>query len=267
MSEGKQALEVAIRAAKAGGAVQLRWLNKLQRRQMYKKGICDWVTDADKQSEQAILKLIRRAFPKHSVKAEESAPGEAMRDQQWLIDPLDGTVNYMHGFPMFCVSIAYVEKGRLESGVVYDPIRKELFTARRGHGAFLNGRRIHVSGASRFDEALLATGFPFRAKSKMDLYIGSFRKVFMHTGSIRRPGSAALDLSYVACGRMDGFWEMELQPWDVGAGALLIQEAGGRVTDFFGGKEFLRRGHILAGTPNVHKKLVRLLAPYFRGKI
>lgn len=267
MSESKRALAVAIRAARAGGRILKRRMAGLRRSQFSRKGKYDWVTEVDKESERAILRVLRKEFPGHSIKAEESAPAEATQSRQWLIDPLDGTVNYMHRFPMFCVSIGFVERGKLEAGVVYDPIREELFTARRGQGAFLNGRRIRVTSCSAFDEALLATGFPFRAKDKMDLYIGSFRKVFLKTGSIRRAGSAALDLAYVACGRMDGFWEMALQPLDMAAGALLIQEAGGRVTDFFGRPEFLEQGHVLAGNRPIHRWLLRLLAPYFRGKI
>lgn len=267
MSGTDRALQVAVRAARAGGRILKRRMEGLRRSQFSRKGKYDWVTEVDRESERAILKVLRKTFPDHSVKAEESAPAEAACARQWLVDPLDGTVNYMHRFPMFCVSIAFVERGRLEVGVVYDPMREELFTARRGHGAFLNTRRIRVTSCSAFDESLLATGFPFRAKSKMDLYIGSFRRVFLKTGSIRRAGSAALDLAYVACGRMDGFWEMALQPWDMAAGALLIQEAGGRVTDFFGEKAYLEWGHVLAGNRPIHRKLLRLLAPYFRGKI
>ncbi len=267
MSDSKQALKVAVRAAREGGRILLYRMNRLQRSQIHKKGECDWVTDADRASEEGILRIIRRAFPSHSIKAEESAPTEAARARQWLIDPLDGTVNFMHRFPMFCVSIAFVEGGRLEAGVVYDPVRKELFTARRGDGARLNGRPMRVATCTRFDECLIATGFPFRAKDQMDLYIASFRKVFMKTGSIRRAGSAALDLAYVACGRMDGFWEMALQPWDMAAGALLIREAGGRVSDFFGGGRFLEKGHVLAGNSRIHPQMVRLLAPLFRGRI
>ena len=267
MSGADPTLQVAVRAARAGGSILQRRMAGLRRSQFSKKGKYDWVTEVDKESERAILRVLRRSFPGHSIKAEESAPTVAAQERQWLIDPLDGTVNYMHRFPMFCVSIAFMDRGRLEAGVVYDPMREELFTARRGRGAFLNGRRIRVTSCSSFDESLLATGFPFRAKSKMDLYIGSFRKVFLKTGSIRRAGSAALDLAYVACGRMDGFWEMALQPWDMAAGALLIREAGGRVTDFFGEADYLERGHVLAGNRPIHRKMLRLLAPYFRGKI
>ena len=267
MPGSEQALEVAVRAARTGGRILRGRLGRLQRSQIRKKGKYDWVTDADHASEKAILAVLRRSFPRDSIKAEESAPSVASESRQWLIDPLDGTVNFLHGFPMFCVSIGLMERGRLEVGVVYDPTREELFTARRGHGAFLNGRRIRVTACATFEESLIATGFPFRARDKMDLYIGSFRKIFLQTGSIRRAGAAALDLAYVACGRMDGFWEMALAPWDMAAGALLIREAGGTVSDFFGKPGFLERGHVLAGNPRIHSLMLRLLAPYFRGKM
>ena len=265
--DSKNFLNVAVRAARESGRILLRRMSTLTRSQIRKKGKYDWVTDVDQASEERILRIIRKAFPSHSVKAEESAPTEGSGPFQWLIDPLDGTVNYMHRFPMFSVSIALAKKGVLEVGVVYDPMRQELLTARRGHGAWLNGKRIRVSPCSTFEESMLATGFPFRAKGYMDLYLSSFRRVFLETGSIRRAGSAALDLACVACGRMDGFWEMALSPWDVAAGALLIQEAGGKVSDFFGGPDYLEGGHILAGTPGIHRKMVSLLVPIFRGKI
>lgn len=242
-------------------------LGRLGKTQVHRKGKYDWVTDADQASERAVLKVIRKAFPNDSIMAEESAPDTAAATSQWLIDPLDGTVNYMHAFPMFSVSIALRRKGRLQVGVVYDPWRNELFTARRGGGAFLNGRRIHVTQNRTLEKALLATGFPFRAKDKMDLYIQSFRTVFMQTGSIRRAGSAAIDLAYIACGRMDGFWELALSPWDVAAGALLIEEAGGSVSGLFGRPDYLETGHIIGGNHAIHKHLVKLLTPVFRGRI
>ena len=267
MSPYKEELGLAVRAAREGGKILRREMSRLRRSQIRKKGKYDWVTDVDRASEEKILSILRNAFPDHSIQAEESAPAEAFRARQWFIDPLDGTVNYMHRFPVFCVSIGFQDRGKLQVGVVYDPLREELFTARRGHGAFLNGRRIRVTSCATFEESLLATGFPFRAKDQVDLYLSSFRRVFLKTGSIRRAGSAAIDLAYVACGRMDGFWEMSLAPWDMAAGALLIREAGGRVTDFFGGDRFLQKGHVLAGNPAIHRKMVRMLAPLFRGKI
>ena len=264
---GQRCLEVAVRAARAGGKILTERFGTLQRNEIQKKGKYDWVTDVDRTSEQIILRILRSSFPEHSIRAEESGISPSGSAWQWLVDPLDGTVNYMHGFPMFAVSIALAHQGKLEVGVVFDPLRKELFTAQRGKGAWLNGKKIRVTQSRTFEDVLLSTGFPFRAKDQMDLYLASFRRVFRETGSIRRAGSAALDLSYVACGRMDGFWEMALSPWDMAAAALLIREAGGTVTDFFGEDRFLENGHILAGNPAIQKQLLRILQPIFRGKI
>jgi len=261
-----KALQVAVKAARAAGAIQMRSLGKLKRSQVKMKGASDWVTAIDFASEKKILTIIRKAFPDHAILAEESgALGKA--ETEWVIDPLDGTVNFMHQFPMFCVSIAMRHQGVLQVGVVYDPMRDELFTAQRGKGAFLDGRRIRISKHSVLRESILATGFPFRAKRVVDVYMASFKKLFMKTGSIRRAGSAALDLAYTACGRVDGFWEMYLKPWDMAAGALLIQEAGGTVTDFFGKEDYLESGNITAGNPKLHAKLVKLLKPIFKGKV
>lgn len=260
-------LKVAVRAVQEGGKVLMRQLGKLKKSQVRMKGRYDWVTDADHASEKVILRVIKRAFRDHAIQAEESSPGAKPAAAQWLVDPLDGTVNYMHGFPMFCISVALALEGKLEVGVVYDPLRRELFTARRGHGAWLNGKRIRVSRHSSLRKSLVCTGFPFRAKRCLDLYLISFRKVFMETGAIRRAGSAALDLSYVACGRADGFWEMALSAWDIAAGALLIEEAGGKVSDFLGGSRYLRAGHIVAGNPAVHRQLLRVIKPVFQGRI
>ncbi len=244
----------------------MKHLGKLKSSQVRRKGGSDWVTAVDHASEEAIIKIIRRAFPDHAIVAEESSPGGSRRPTQWLIDPLDGTVNYLHSFPVFAVSVALVERGQLAVGVIFDPLRKELFTAQRGKGAWLNGKCIRVSSMRRFEDALLCTGFPFRRRKQFDLYLESFRKILHRTGWVRRPGSAAIDLAYAACGRADGFWEMGLNPWDVAAGVLLIQEAGGRVTDFFGGKDYLWGGSIVAGNATLHRKLLRVLAPIFRGQ-
>lgn len=258
-------LKVAVQATLAGGRVLQRHAGKLKQTQAWMKGPSDWVTDVDHASEKAILRVIRRAFPDHAVKAEESAPTGGSAGYLWMIDPLDGTSNYMHSFPMYAVSVALARGRQLEVGVIYDPTRRELFTAQRGAGAWLNGRRIRVSPAREFDRAFLATGFPFRAKRLLDPYLESFRRIFSRTGLIRRAGSAALDLAYTACGRLDGFWELSLSAWDMAAGALLIQEAGGRVSDFFGKGTFLSSGHIVAGNRFVHARLVRILTPIFRG--
>ncbi len=245
----------------------MRHLGRLKTGEVVRKGKSDWVTRIDHASEDAIIRVLAKAFPNHSMKAEESSPEAKASPYQWLIDPLDGTVNYIHSFPFFGVSIALMKEGVLEVGAVYDPCRQELFTARRGRGAWLNGRRIRVSRHPGLRESLLATGFPFRARENLDLYLKSFRRVFLETGSIRRAGSAAIDLAYTACGRFDGFWEMALSSWDMAAGALLIQEAGGKVSDFLGKQTYLETGHITAGNPAVHPRLVRILRPIFRGKI
>lgn len=267
MNESGRYLSVAVQAVQKAGRILMDRLGKLKKADVNQKGKYDWVTTIDRASEEAIIRILKKAFPKHTIKAEESSPRAASSPYHWLIDPLDGTVNYIHGFPMFGISIALMKAGTLEVGVVYDPWRRELFTARRGQGAWLNHRRLHVSGHPDLRESLLATGFPFRAKGSLDLYLESFRRVFLKTGSIRRAGSAALDLAYVACGRFDGFWEMALSPWDMAAGALLIEEAGGKVSDFLGGTSYLEKGHIIAGNQAIYRKLLSLLAPVFRGKI
>ncbi len=260
-------LETAVEAARAGGRVLMKSWGKLRQGQVRRKGPHDWVTDLDHASERTILALIRKAFPDHAIRAEESGRSAGRARFEWLVDPLDGTVNYMHSFPMFAVSVALARDGVLEAGVVYDPVREELFTAERGRGAWLNGKRIRVSKVEAFEQSLLATGFPFRARELIDVYLESFRRIFSETGSIRRAGSAAVDLAYTACGRMDGFWELSLSSWDMAAGALLIQEAGGKVSDFFGGDSYLETGHICAANPALHAHLVALLAPIFRGKM
>ncbi|MCM8811621.1 MAG: inositol monophosphatase [Candidatus Omnitrophica bacterium] len=260
--------KTAVEAALAGGNVLAANVGRLKRSDVRRKGGVDWVTRIDHLSEERILRVIRRRFPGDAIVAEESAPAASVCDRQWFVDPLDGTVNFIHGFPMFCVSIGFAHKGVLQVGAIYDPLRKELFTASRGQGAYLNKKRISViAGGAGLQGVLVTTGFPFRASRQIDLYLESFRRVFMKTGTIRRAGSAALDLAYTACGRAGGFWEMALSPWDMAAGALLIQEAGGRVSNFFGGPSYLSDGHIAAGSRVVHKELVRILTPVFRGKL
>lgn len=263
----KRPLEVAVSAARAGGRVLMSRFGNLRRAEIHRKGQSDWVTAVDHASEKAVLQVIRRAFPDHSIRAEESGFSRTESGWEWMVDPLDGTVNYMHGFPVFAVSIGVARDGILEAGVILDPVRKELFTAERGRGARLNGRRIRVSGRPGLKDAMLGTGFPFRAKEQLEVYLESFRSVFEVTGWVRRPGSAAMDLACTACGRMDGFWEMGLSSWDMAAGVLLIQEAGGIVTDFSGGKNYLRNGTIIAGTPGVQRPLLKRLSPIFRGRI
>lgn len=267
MSDSKRYLEVAVQAARAGGKILMNHYGRLKKGDIAKKGESDWVTAVDHAAEKEIISVIRAVFPEHTVKAEESAPDTAPAPFQWLIDPLDGTINYIHQFPSFAVSIGFAQEEALQVGVVYDPLREELFTASRGGGAWMNGNRIHISSCERIEESLLATGFPLRAKEMLPLYLESFRQIFLRTGSIRRAGSASMDLAYTACGRLDGFWEMCLSAWDIAGGVLLIEEAGGQVSDFFGGNSYLTSGHITAGPFAVHRELVKIVTPIFRGKI
>ncbi len=245
-------LTIAKRAALSAGRILLRYLERLDRLTINTKRHNDFVSEADIQSEQEIISTLRRIYPNHSILAEESgALAGADADFEWIIDPLDGTTNFVHGLPHFAVSIAFREKGRLESAVVYDPLRQELFTAGRGDGAQLNGRRLRVRPTLYLEAALLGTGFPIRHPHYIAPYLGMFGSVFTQCGELRRAGSAALDLAYVAAGRLDGFWEIGLNPWDMAAGALLVQEAGGLVGDFAGGYEFLQTGNIVAGNPKI----------------
>ena len=234
------------------------------------KGPADYVTEIDRKSEDLITELIRRRFPDHHIMAEESATSGLGEEVTWIIDPLDGTTNFIHGFPFVAVSIAASVKKEVVLGFVLDPIREELFTASRGQGAFLNGARMNVRNTFGLDEALVATGFPFRAKHLLEPYLNTFKSVFKKVSGIRRTGSAALDLAYVAAGRVDGFWEAGLKPWDIAAGSLLILEAGGCVDDFWGERNYLQTGHIVAGTPPVHsfllEKVNALFAPALEEK-
>jgi len=254
-------LNIAVRAARAAGEVIIRSLNRLESLTITSKGRNDFVSEVDHAAEAEIIKLIRKNYPNHAFLAEESGrSGDS--DTVWIIDPLDGTTNFLHGFPTFAVSIACQIKGKLEHGVVYDPISQEIFTASRGGGAHLDNRRIRVSKQRGLEGALIGTGFPYRANAKyLDSYLLMLRAVMEHTAGVRRPGSAALDLAYVAAGRTDGFWEIGLAPWDTAAGTLLIQEAGGRIGTLTGG-EYTQGGNVLAGSPKVYAALVELLNPH-----
>ncbi len=225
----------------------------------------DFVTEVDRRSEESIIDHITRAFPDHEILAEESGAYQKS-NYRWIIDPLDGTTNFIHGMPMFAVSIALEVNGILEVGVVYEPIREELFVAERGKGAFLNDRKIHVSRNSEHSTCLLATGFPFRNFDLVDDYLKMFRELMGQVSGIRRAGSAALDLCYVACGRFDGFWELNLNPWDIAAGTLLIQEAGGRITNFNGGEDFLYKGHVIGSNSLLHEWLLNTARSIFNEK-
>jgi myo-inositol-1(or 4)-monophosphatase len=254
-------LNIAVRAARRAGEVIIRSLNRLESLTVTAKGRNDFVTEVDHAAEAEIIAIIRRHYPQHAFLAEESgSTGE--HETVWIIDPLDGTTNFLHGFPVFAVSIACQTKGRLEHAVIYDPMRGELFTASRGAGAHLENHRMRVSKARGIDGSLIATGFPYRANTRyLDSYLSMLRAVTEQAAGVRRPGSAALDLAYVAAGRVDGFWEIGLAPWDTAAGTLLIQEAGGRIGTLTGG-EYKQGGHIVAGTPRVYTALLELLAPH-----
>jgi len=255
-------LNIAVRAARRAGNHVARAVDDVDRLDIVTKAPNDFVSQVDRQAEQIVIETLRDAFPAHGILAEESGAQGDETEYQWIIDPLDGTTNFLHGFPHFAVSIALRVRGRLEQAVVYDPVRQELFTASRGSGAQLNDRRIRVSKRRGLDGALLGTGFPFKMQQHLDAYLGTFRALFPMTAGIRRPGSAALDLAYVAAGRLDGFWEIGLSPWDSAAGALLIQEAGGLVSDFSGGNAYLETGNVVAGNPKVFKAILQAIRPH-----
>jgi len=254
-------LNIAVRAARSAGEIIVRSMNRLESLQITSKGRNDFVTEIDRAAENEIIAQIRKLYPKHAFLAEESGQtGES--DTVWIIDPLDGTTNFLHGFPTFAVSIACQVRGRLEHAVIYDPMRQEFFTASHGQGAHLENHRIRVSKQRGLDGALVATGFPYRANMQhIDAYLGMMRAVMEQTAGIRRPGSAALDLAYVAAGRVDAFWEIGLKPWDTAAGTLLIQEAGGRVGTLTGGA-YTQGGNVIAGSPKAYEALIELLAPH-----
>jgi myo-inositol-1(or 4)-monophosphatase len=257
-------LNIAVRAARNAGEIIVRSMNRLESLQITSKGRNDFVTEVDQAAEREIIAHIRKLYPRHSFLAEESGQtdGGDGGETVWIIDPLDGTTNFLHGFPVFAVSIACQIRGKLEHAVVYDPMRQEIFTASRGRGAHLDNHRIRVSKQRSLDGALVSTGFPYRANMQhMDAYIAMMRAVMEQTAGIRRPGSAALDLAYVAAGRVDAFWEIGLKAWDTAAGTLLIQEAGGRVGTLTG-EPYTQNGNIIAGSPKAYEALVELIAPH-----
>jgi len=251
-------LNIAIRAAREGARVIVRHLDRVDTLRIDEKSRNDFVSDVDRMAERVIIDTLRRSYPDHAVLAEEGgASGDS--EYQWVIDPLDGTTNFLHGFPQFCVSIALKHRGRLDQAVVFDPLRQELFTATRGAGAQLDGKRIRVTRRHSLKGALLGTGFPFQQIEHMDTYLESLGALMPQCAGIRRAGAAALDLAYVAAGRMDGFWEFGLSPWDFCAGVLLIREAGGMVSDLRGGEGYMDSGDIACGTPRVHREMLKFL--------
>ncbi len=264
-------LNTAIKAARRAGALINRASLDLDLVQVTQKRPNDFVTEVDKAAEAAILETLLTAYPDHSILAEESGStrGKAARasadgaapDNLWIVDPLDGTTNFIHGFPQYCVSIALSQRGQVTQAVVYDPTRNDLYVASKGRGAFLNDRRLRVSKRTKLSESLIGTGFPFRDFERMDAYVKMFRAMSEQSAGLRRPGAAALDLAYVAAGRLDGFFEMGLAPWDFAAGSLLITEAGGLIGDFQGNATHMASGDVLAGSPKVFAQLVSLLGP------
>ncbi len=252
-------LNIAVRAARRAGTIIVRGQRRLDEVKFERKGHHDYVSQVDRDAESAIVDTLSTAFPDHQILAEESG-SSGQSDHVWIIDPLDGTLNFLHGYPQFAVSIALTVKGRLDQAVVYDPMRDELFTASRGAGAQLNGRRIRVTKCLQLDDALLATGFAVRRKSEMRACLDSLGHMLGHCADVRRAGAAALDLAYVACARLDGFWEFGLKPWDVAAGSLLIQESGGLVGDTEGGEAHMERGDIVAANPKLFRQILTVLA-------
>ncbi len=252
-------LNIAVRAARRAGTIIVQSQRRLDEVKFERKGHHDYVSQVDRDAESAIVDTLSTAFPDHQILAEESG-SSGQSDHVWIIDPLDGTLNFLHGYPQFAVSIALTVKGRLDQAVVYDPMRDELFTASRGAGAQLNGRRIRVTKCLQLDDALLATGFAVRRKSEMRACLDSLGHMLGHCADVRRAGAAALDLAYVACARLDGFWEFGLKPWDVAAGSLLIQESGGLVGDTEGGEAHVERGDIVAANPKLFRQILTVLA-------
>ncbi len=256
-------VNVALRAARRGAQVIVRAMDRVDLLQVEEKRKNDLVSDVDRAAEAAIVEALRQSFPEHSILAEESGQIHSGNDYEWVLDPLDGTTNFLYGIPHFCVSLALRHQGRLEHAVIIDPVRNEEFTASRGQGAQLNGRRLRVSKRIRLEECLLATGIPFRdAKVHLTAYMAMLEDFATHSREIRRQGSAALDLAYVAAGRYDGYWELGLKPWDIAAGVLLVREAGGMVGDILGGENFMQTGNIVAGNPKVFKALLQHIHPH-----
>ena len=254
-------LATAIAAAQAGGDVIRDGARNRKSLTIERKRANDFVSVVDKGSERAIIDVLAARFPSHAFIAEETG-STGMSDHVWLIDPLDGTTNFLHGIPHYCVSIALRVRDAGAVAVILDPIAERLFTATRGGGAYLNGERIHVAERTSLAEAVIATGIPFSEYSFIDEYMDSLRTIALSCAGIRRAGAAALDLAFVAAGWLDGFWEKNLWPWDMGAGSLLIEEAGGVVTDFAGGANYLGAGHIVCGAPGVHRALLEIVGRY-----
>jgi myo-inositol-1(or 4)-monophosphatase len=256
--ESNEIERVAARAARAAGRIHLKRMNHISIAN--KSNVIDLVTEADRESEAAVIDVLQRAFPTHAILAEESGVSGESSEHRWIIDPLDGTTNFAHGYPQFCISIAYERRGRLQSAVIFDAFKKEMFVAHRGRGARLNGRPIRVTRTPTLANSLLVTGFPYDRRERRRYYLTFWEAFMMRTHGVRRTGSAALDLAWVACGRVDAFWEFGLKPWDVAAGALLVDEAGGRVTNMDGSRLDLSGAQILASNRRVHREMIDTIA-------
>ncbi|GHT89753.1 inositol monophosphatase [Betaproteobacteria bacterium] len=255
-------LNIAIKAARRASQIINRASVNLDHLEVTSKQTNDFVTQVDKEAEAAIIAILRDATPDYGILAEESGTSVGRNPQseyQWIIDPLDGTTNFIHGLPQYAVSIALARNGQVEQGVVYDTNRNELFVAAKGKGAFLNNRRIRVSNRIKLQDALVGTGFPYRVFEHLDTYLNIFRELTQKTSGLRRPGAAALDLAYVAAGRLDAFWEFGLAPWDMAAGSLLITEAGGLICDLAGEADYLKSGNVVAGSPKIFSQLLQII--------
>ena len=252
-------LNTAVKAARKAGSIITRASFDLDKLTVRSKREKDFVSEVDHAAEDAIIAILRDAYPDHGILAEESGAKNTKSEYKWVIDPLDGTTNFLHGFPQYCVSIGLLHKGKPQQAVVFDPNRNELFTATKGVGAYLNDRRIRVSKTDHLADALVGTGFPFREVGDLDAYLGMFKRMTLATSAIRRPGAAALDLAWVAAGRVDGFWELGLSPWDMAAGALLVREAGGLVGDLKGEEGYLDSGRIVASNPKLFSAILQTL--------
>jgi myo-inositol-1(or 4)-monophosphatase len=259
-------LNIAVKAARAAGSIINRAALDVERLQVTNKGVNDFVTEVDQAAERAIIEILLTAYPGHAILAEESGRQHGAKHSEylWIIDPLDGTTNFIHGLPVYAVSIALAFRGKVEQAVVYDPSRNDLFFASKGRGAFVNDRRLRVSKRIRLADALIGTGFPFRKGDNLKRYMKMLEEVMSKCAGVRRPGAAALDLCYVAAGWYDGFFETGLSPWDVAAGSLMITEAGGLVGNFTGESDYLYQREVLAGCPKVFGQLVQILSPYTR---
>lgn len=256
-------LTIAVRAARAAGDVIVRASDRVDMLKITPKGRNDYVSEVDRQAEREIIAILQKAYPSHAFLGEEGGrQGPEQAEHVWVIDPLDGTTNFLHGFPQYAVSIALLYRGRPDKAVIYDPLRQEMFTASRGGGATFNNRRMRVTQQLGMTGALLGTGIPFKDQSYLDPYLAMLKSLVKDTAGIRRAGAAALDLAYVAAGRLDGFWEIGLNAWDMAAGVLLIQEAGGIVSDLEGGDKFLETGSVLAANPKLHAAMKTLIEPH-----